>query len=130
MKARWFVFAWGVLFLCLGGWVLIQPRGLVTFADLFLTGTGLWVAVALRLVIGVLLWMSAGVSRTPRIFKVLGALFIFSAFALPVAGLERIRRIADWGAGLDDPVLRVVSLVVIGLGAFIAWSAWPRRTES
>jgi hypothetical protein len=129
MMARWFVVAWGALFMCLGFWVLIQPRGLVEFADLFLTSTGLWVAVVLRLVVGVLLWTSAGVSRTPRVLKVLGALFVFSAFALPVVGLERMRRIADWGAGLDDPVLRAVSLLVIGLGGFIAWSVLPRRSE-
>ena len=128
--ARWLVFAWGVLFLCLGAWVLFEPRGLVQFADVFLTSTGLWVAVALRLFIGALLWAAAKASRTPRTLKVLGALFMISAVALPVVGLERIRRIADWGAGLDDPALRVVSLVVIGLGAFIAWTVWPRRDES
>jgi hypothetical protein len=115
--------------MCLGFWVLIQPRGLVEFADLFLTSTGLWVAVALRLVVGVLLWASAGGSRTPRVLKVLGALFVFSAFALPVVGLERMQRIADWGAGLDDQVLRAVSLLVIGLGGFIAWSVLPRKSE-
>ena len=127
--ARWFVVAWGALFMCVGFWALIQPRGLVEFADLFLTSTGLWVAVALRLVVGVLLWASAGGSRTPRVLKVLGALFVFSAFALPVVGLERMQRIADWGAGLDDQVLRAVSLLVIGLGGFIAWSVLPRKSE-
>ena len=97
MMARWFVVAWGALFMCLGFWVLIQPRGLVEFADLFLTSTGLWVAVALRLVVGVLLWTSAGVSRTPRVLKVLGACscsrrwpFLWSAWSacrgLPTGG--------------------------------------------
>jgi hypothetical protein len=129
VKARWFVLAWGALCMCVGVWVLIQPRGLVQSADLFLTSSGLWVAVVLRLLVGVLMWMSATVSRTPRVLRVLGALFVFSAFALPVVGLERMRRIADWGAGLGDPVLRGVSLVVVGLGAFIVWTVWPRRSE-
>ena len=38
-----------------------------------------------------------------------------------------VRQVPFAGVG---QVLRSVSLVVIGLGAFIAWSAWPRRTES
>ena len=127
--ARWFVAAFGVLVMGVGTLVLVEPRGLVDFADLFLTPSGLWVAVALRLVVGVLLWISASASRTPRVLRVLGALFVFSAFALPVVGLERMRRLADWGAGLDDVALRAVSLVALGLGTFIVWSMWPRRSE-
>jgi len=61
---------------------------------------------------------------------VLGALFVFSAFVLPVAGLERMRGIADWGAGQDELVLRGASLVVLGLGALIVWAVWPPRREA
>ena len=129
MKAGWFLVAFAVLFMGVGAWVLVQPRGLVEFADLFLTSSGLWVAVALRLTVGALLWVSATASRTPRVLRVLGALFVVSALALLVVGLDRMMAIADWGAGLDDLVLRCVSLVPLGLGAFIAWSVWPRRTE-
>jgi hypothetical protein len=128
--ARWFVAAFGVLVMGVGTMVLVEPRGLVDFADLFLTPSGLWVAVALRLVVGVLLWVSAPASRMPRVLKVLGALFVLSAFVLPVVGLDRIRGIADWGAGLDDIALRSVSLMALGLGAFIIWSVWPRRSDA
>ena len=130
MIVRWLVFAWGTLFACIGLWVVVQPRGLVDFAFLFLTTAGLWFAVALRLVVGALLWIGAGVSRTPRVFKVLGALFVLSAFALPVIGLERFQRLADWGAGLGDPTLRAVGLGVIVLGTFMAWSVWPAERDA
>ncbi len=129
MKARWLVLAWGALLMCVGVWVLAEPRGLVQVAGRFLTPGGLWVAVALRLTVGVLLWISAPVSRAPRLLQVLGALFVFSAFVLPVAGLERMRGIADWGAGQDELVLRGASLVVLGLGALIVWAVWPPRRE-
>lgn len=130
MTVRWVVVAWGVLFACVGAWVVLQPRGLVDFADLFLTPAGLWFAVALRLVVGALLWIAAEGSRTPRIFRVLGALFVLSAIALPAVGLERMQRLASWGAGLADPTLRAVGLVVVALAAFIAWSAWPREADA
>ena len=129
MIARRFVLVYGALFMCLGTWISVQPRGMVQFADLFLTSSGLWIAVALRLTVGVLLWLSAAASRVPRVLRALGALFVFSGFVLPIVGLERMRAIADWGVGLDDLVMRGVGLIVIGLGAFIVWSVWPRGSE-
>jgi hypothetical protein len=86
-------------------------------------------AVAVRVGFGILLWVSAAASRTPRTLRVLGALFVIGGLALPVVGLERVQGIAEWGTGLDDNVLRVVALLAIGLGAFVVWSMWPRRSE-
>ena len=80
------VIAFGVLVICMGAWIMVRPFGLKQFADLFLTSTGLWAAVALRLTFGVLLWMSASASRMPRTLRVLGALFVIGGLALPVVG--------------------------------------------
>jgi len=129
VKIRWFVIAWGVLVMCFGAWVMLQPLSLMQVADLFLTSRGLWMAVAVRVGFGILLWVSAAASRTPRTLRVLGALFVIGGLALPVVGLERVQGIAEWGTGLDDNVLRVVALLAIGLGAFVVWSMWPRRSE-
>jgi hypothetical protein len=128
--ARRFVLAFGWLVVGVGAWVLVTPGGLVELADMFLTAGGLWVAVALRLTIGALLWIGAAESRIPAVLRLLGALFILSGLALVVMGLDRMQAIATWGAGLDDIVLRVVGLLAAGLGAFIIWSAWPRGSES
>lgn len=129
MTARRIVLAFGWLVVLVGVWVLVRPGGLIDFADTFLTPTGFWVAVALRLLLGALLWIVAAASRTPLALKVLGALVFVSGLALPVIGLERMQAIADWGAGLDAYQLRLVALVTAGLGAFILWSVWPRRSE-
>lgn len=129
MKIRWFVIAWGVLVMCFGVWAVVQPFSLTQIADLFLTRGGLWAAVALRVAFGVLLWMSAPASRMPRTLRVLGALFVLGGLVLPVVGLERMQGIAEWGAGQDGSVLRVVALMAVGLGAFIVWSMWPRKSE-
>jgi len=127
--ARKFVMAFGLLMICVGGWVLIKPLGLKDFADLFLTPSGLWVAIGLRLVIGVLLWISASASRFPRVLQVLGALFVLSAVVLPVVGLERMQSMAAWGAGQDTIVLRTIGLLAAGLGLFIAYSVSSPRNE-
>lgn len=129
MIARWIVTGFGLFVVCVGTWVLVQPYGLKEFADLFLTPGGLWFAVALRLTMGVLLWICASASRTPLVVRVLGAMFFLSGLALPIVGLDRMLQLAEWGAIRDPSALRGVGLVAAVLGAFIVWSVWPRRSE-
>lgn len=129
MIARQVVLAFGWLVVGTGGWVVIQPSGLVDLAGLFLKPDRLWLVIAIRLTVGALMWVAATGSRTPRTLKVLGALMIVSGFAIPVVGLEGVRSIADWGAGLQPIALRLVGLVTIGFGAFIVWALWPRKIE-
>jgi hypothetical protein len=128
VKTRWIVIAFGVLIICIGGWIMIQPLGLEQFADIFFTSSGLWVAAGLRVVLGILLWMSAAASRMPRTLRVLGVLFIVGGLAIPVIGVERLQGIAEWGAALDRNALRFAALVAIGMGTFIVWSVWPQRS--
>lgn len=129
MIARQVVLAFGWLVVGAGGWVVIQPSGLVDLAALFLRADRLWLVIAIRLTIGALMWVAATGSRTPRTLKVLAVLMIVSGLAIPLVGIEGVRSIADWGAGLQSIALRVVGLVTIGFGAFIIWSLWPRRSE-
>lgn len=128
--ARWLVAGFGLLVICVGAFVLVQPLGLKGFSDVFLTSSGLWFAAGLRLVVGVLLWISAAASRTPRVLRVFGALFVLGGILLPVVGLERMQAVAEWGAGQDASVLRGVGLMATAMGAFFVWSVWPRRRES
>ena len=128
--ARWFVAGFGIFVIAVGAGTVVQPLGLQRFADQFLTAGGFWVAVGLRLTVGVLLWITASASRTPRVLRFLGALFFLSGIGLTIVGLERMQAIAEWGGELEPTVLRVVGLVAAGLGAFIVWSVWPRRRES
>lgn len=129
MIARSVVLAFGWIVIGIGGWVILDPRGLVDLADVFLQPGRLWIVVALRLGIGVLLWIAAPASRMPRTLKVLAVLIFVSGLVVPVVGLESIREIADWGAGLQPLALRVVGMITAAFGAFIVWSLWPGRRE-
>lgn len=128
--ARWIVVGFGVLVACLGASAVVWPDRLVEFAETFLTVRGLWIAVALRLVLGMLLWTTAAASRTPLVFRVLGALYFVSGIALPILGLEFLNGMVEWGSALDDFALRGMGLVAALFGAFIVWSAAPRRSEA
>ena len=130
MKARWFLVGFGVLVIAVGVRTLVDPLGLQQFTERFLTEKGFGVAVVLRLVGGAMLWFSAAASRTPRVLKVLGALFFVSGIALAAIGLGRLQAIAAWGAGLEPTVLRADGLAAALFGGFIIWSLWPRRSEA
>lgn len=128
--ARWLVTGFGVLAAVLGVSFVFAPQSLIDFADVFLSDRGLWIAVALRLTLGLTLWIAAAASRTPATFRVLGGLFVLSGLALPLLGLRRLRGIVEWGSGLPPIALVGMGLVAALLGAFFVWSASPRRSET
>lgn len=128
--ARWIVTGFGVVVVCLGAGSLAWPDTLVDFAEQFVSTRGLWIAVALRLALGILLWITAPASRTPVVLRVLGVLFVLSAAALPILGLDRLEAIVDWGSGLAPIALRAAGLVAALVGAFLVWSVSPRRSEA
>jgi hypothetical protein len=127
--ARWLVVVFGIFVVCIGAWVIFDPERLPEYAMRFVSPTGLWIAIGMRLAVGALLWITAEASRTPRTLRVLGALFVVSAIALAVLGLERLQGIVDWGAALDPVMLRGMGLLAALVGAFLVWSASPRRSE-
>jgi len=130
MIASWIVFGFGVVVLLFGAAITVRPVILPPFAELFLSPAGFWVAVGLRLVIGLLMWSVAGRSRAPGALRLLGGLMVISAFVLPFIGLDGLTAIAEWGAGLSRWVLRNVGLFAALLGAFITWAVSPRRSQA
>lgn len=128
--SRWTVVGFGVLVACLGATAAVWPHRLVEFAELFLTTRGLWIAVALRLVLGALLWLAAPASRTPLLFRIFGALYFASGVALPILGLDFLSGMVDWGSDLGGLALRGMALLTTLFGAFFVWSAAPRRSEA
>lgn len=128
--ARWIVVGFGILVACLGATAVVWPERLVEFADMFTTSRGLWIAVALRLALGVLLWVTAAASKTPLVFRVFAVLYFASGIALPLLGLDFLDGVVEWGTALDDLALRGIALVAVLFGAFFAWSAAPRRNEA
>jgi hypothetical protein len=129
MIAQWIVSGFGVIVLLFGAAIVVRPTSLPAFADLFLSPTGFWIAVGLRLLMGVLMWSVAGSSRAPAALRLLGGLMVVSAFVLPVIGLDGMIAVVEWGTGLSRWVLRNVGLLAALLGAFITWAVSPRRSE-
>ena len=101
------------------------PLRLTALVRGFLSGPGIWAAVAIRLLMAALLWFSAAVSHTPAIFRFLALLTLLSAVVLPVIGSARLQRLIDRFASWPPLVIRLQCLLGVAFGAFLLWSVSP-----
>ncbi len=107
----------------LSAWGALFPSRLVSFVRGMMKRGGIFAAVGGRLVLAVLLWVTAPLSHTPTIFLVLAALALVAAIAVAFMGTERILRIMDRFASWPGIVLRLQCLLGVAFGVFLAWSA-------
>lgn len=80
-----------VLILCaaiavMGLVVIFAPARADDLTRLFADKTGLWVATAIRAVLGLGLLAAAGDSKAPVLLRILGGLILIVAIAMPLLG--------------------------------------------
>jgi len=80
----------------LGVIVLVKPALTHDLTRLFGDKSGMWVATAIRAVLGLGLLAAASDSKAPMLLRILGLLILIVAIAMPVLGLERHRKMIDW----------------------------------
>jgi hypothetical protein len=76
--------------------VLVKPALSHELTRLFTDKTGMWVATAIRAVLGLGLLAAASDSKAPMLLRILGLLILIVAIAMPILGLERHRKMIDW----------------------------------
>jgi hypothetical protein len=91
---------------------LVFPTELLTTVREIISGPGVWFAVIMRLGLAVLLWLSAPISRTPVIFKILSLLAVAGAVLVLVLGSEGLVHLIDWYAEQPSWVLRLAELLI------------------
>jgi len=101
---------------------VVQPLKLMEFVRRFMISPGVWGAVAIRLLLAGLLWLTAEVSHTPMTFKVLALLTLLAAIALPLVGAARMMKLIDYLAAWPPIAIRIQCLLGVALGAFLLWS--------
>jgi uncharacterized membrane protein len=118
-----FVLAAGVAYIAVPDSVL----GLRTFIA---TQLGLLVVSVIRVVIGVVLIMSAPSTRAPKLFQVAGAVLLGAGLATPLFGVERTKAVLDWEAMQGPLLIRALGVLVIAIGATLAFALTPRKTAA
>src|SRR5438445_11937710 len=80
----------------MGVLVIVSPARANDLARLFADKTGMWIATAIRAVLGLGLLAAASESKAPMLLRLLGLLILIVAIVLPILGLDRHRRMIDW----------------------------------
>jgi asparagine N-glycosylation enzyme membrane subunit Stt3 len=112
----------------LGGIGVVAPSALLSVAEFFLTRPGLWLAAALRIVLGIALILVAPNSRFPRVLRVIGVLTVVAGIATPLIGLERARAIVEWETARGPTAMRIPAMFALALGSFLAYATARRGT--
>ena len=102
-----FIAATGVL-------VIVSPARANELTRLFADKTGLWVATAIRAVLGLGLLAAASESKAPMLLRILGLIILIVAIAMPLLGLDRHRRMIDWWLARDRKIQ-----IICGAASFV-----------
>ena len=80
--------------------------------------TGMWIATAIRVVLGLGLLAAAAESKAPMLLRILGLLILIVAIVVPILGLDRHRRMIDWWLARPRTVQMLCGAVafVVGVG--------------
>jgi len=87
----------------------------------------LYFAVGIRLLLGIALIVAAPDSLFPLLFRIFGVVAIVAALALPIMGIERIRKLVGWFAALPPLALRLWLVVGFAFGAFLVYGSGVLR---
>lgn len=81
-----------------------------------------FLAVVLRLVLGILLIQYADVSRFPLAIQILGWLSIAAAVALAAIGRRGFQALMAWAFGMINRYGHIAGLVALAIGAFLVYA--------
>jgi hypothetical protein len=109
---------------------VLFPAEILSFAREMIVGSGWWWAAGARLILAVLLWFSAPVSRTPITFRVLAILALLGATFIVAVGSEGVLEIVDWLATWPLWGVRLESAVGVVFGVFLLWSVTRKRADA
>jgi hypothetical protein len=101
---------------------IVSPARLLEIVGKFQTPRGIYAATAIRLVLGVALFLAAPGSRAPALLEILGIVIMVAGLITPVFGLERFRRILDWWSAQGSGFIRAWALCAVAFGAYLVYA--------
>jgi hypothetical protein len=117
----------GLLMAGLGGMGLIAPSDWIAMVSAMQSPPGIYVAAAIRMVAGAVIFFSATASRMPRTLRIIGAVIFVGGILTPFVGIWVAYVIKDaWTMG-GHVAVRGWGAVAMMLGAFVFLSSMPRR---
>ena len=117
------IIIFGALTLIAGLVIVINPEVIFGFLRKNLDKLGLHIlAVAVRLVLGVLLIYQSNLSKFPFVIGILGWLSIVAAVFIAVMGRGNFHRLVSWALSFVKPFGRVGGVLAAAFGAFLIYA--------
>lgn len=118
------VILFGALIGLLSIWGIVAPQKIMKLAkDTMSWDYGVYLAVAVRVLLGAALILFADASRFPVTFQVLGWITILAAVVIAVAGRARLRRFTAWMDKYSPSIIRGWLVVGVAFGGFLVYGA-------
>ena len=119
------VLIFGIAVCLLSVWSMFVPADLRKFVQFIsFQAWGYYLAIIVRILLGLALIFAAPDSRFPGLFQFIGWLAIIAAVGLAGLGQDRMRGIVAWFDKLSDTVFRGWLVIAIIFGASLAYGAW------
>jgi hypothetical protein len=108
-----------LLMILLGLTGVFWPIGLIDFARWSFTPKGIYVAAAVRVVIGLVLLLAAGATATPKTVRVIGAILLAAGIATAFLNADTAQRVASWWLENGEDRLRITACLPLAVGIFL-----------
>jgi NAD/NADP transhydrogenase beta subunit len=119
------IVVFGIAVALLGVIGLVRPTGLIRFVETtWQSSTGFYLAVAVRLALGVILIVAAPDCRFPVAVRILGIVSLLAAAAPALLAHERLRSFVQWWVSRPAGFIRGWLVVAIVFGCFLAYAAF------
>jgi hypothetical protein len=92
----------------------------------FATSTGTYTAGAVRLAMGLVVFLAATTSRAPRTLRVLGVLMCLQGLSATILGPEHARTVVEWET-MRPSLLRLGAIVALASGLFMVFAVTAGR---
>ena len=105
--------------------IVVGAAGIVAPSDRFVSPAEWYALAAVRVAVGVLLFVVAKTSRMPKTLRFVALVPIVAALAIPFVGVDRARATVDWLSLQGPATVRFSSIPVLALGGFVAYACAP-----
>ena len=109
---------------------VLWPEGLVDLMKYSFTSTGIYVAAISRMVLGALLLVAAGATRTPKTIRVIAVIIFLAGVATALISPDRAQVLKDWWLSHGPDFLRIAACFPLAVGFFILVAALTKPRNS
>jgi hypothetical protein len=113
----------GVFIAGAGIWGFIAPKPMVkSVLKVWNQPWGIYLAIAVRIGLGVVFIVAANETRYPGFFNFFGYLMIIAAVLIAIIGRQRLDRFIRWWVDASPIVTRLWLLLATAFGAFLVYA--------